>query len=66
MNPSTEWTPEERLLIIGALARRMQQDIRDGGTPRGDLYDYAERIYMVAAMLPIFLEANRQTILIGV
>jgi hypothetical protein len=56
-----DWTIEERLYVIGMLARELHSEAGKQGEQR--TVDYAERINFVATMPKAFLEQNKNQIL---
>ncbi len=65
---SHEWTPFDRLGVIGMIGAQMADATRaSGGLHRGrEVFSWAERICFVAQFDAAFLEANRAQILDGI
>ncbi len=61
-NPSTSWTPEERLKVISEVVEGINPN---NVVPSHVLFDVYERIKFLASTNAEFLERNRTSILNG-
>ncbi len=64
MKLPTEWTTEERLILIKAISQQISEAARTGkGFGKQDIYDLAECIFFASHASPEFLNNNRRNFL---
>jgi hypothetical protein len=63
VNPSVEWTADERLAVIASLSAPLEVAIRLWKIPQTEVFDTVNRILIISTADAGFLEANRSKIL---
>ena len=61
-NPSTDWTPEERLKVVTKVAEEMTS-IDMSSVSQDKVNAWADRLFVLATMKSTFLETNLERIL---
>jgi hypothetical protein len=65
LNPSPEWTPEERVSVVISITKEMREEVAKGIPSRLWIVECAQRIEFVLSKPSGFLEDNRDKILKG-
>lgn len=65
INPTPEWTHQERIEIATSIASKLRDKAGEDSVDRGIVYDAAERIATVLNEPSAFLESHRKSILEG-
>lgn len=65
LNPTPEWTQEERTKIAISIAMQLREKAAEGFVDNAIVFDASERIAMVLNMPSTFLEENKRNMLNG-